>query len=148
MHVPYYFLNVQCWENMERKKMFLSKSHGQRSLAGYSPWGHKRVGCDLATKTTTMKTTLAVLVFINLLLGSWLLRYCSSPIPGSLQITLFLFYYFMFLAVLHSMPNLSSLTRVWTCAPGSRILTLNLNHWISREVPQITLLIQINFHFI
>ena len=23
---------------------------GQRSLAGYSPWGHKRVGHDLATK--------------------------------------------------------------------------------------------------
>ena len=26
------------------------ESHGQRSLAGYSPWGHKRVGFDLATK--------------------------------------------------------------------------------------------------
>ena len=26
------------------------ESHGQRSLTGYSPWGHKRVGCDLATK--------------------------------------------------------------------------------------------------
>ena len=26
------------------------KSHGQRSLAGYSPGGHKRVGHDLATK--------------------------------------------------------------------------------------------------
>ena len=26
------------------------KSHGQRSLAGYSPWGHKRVRHDLATK--------------------------------------------------------------------------------------------------
>ena len=26
------------------------KSHGQRSLAGYSPWGHKRVGHGLATK--------------------------------------------------------------------------------------------------
>ena len=26
------------------------KSHGQRSLAGYSPWGHKRVGHDLATE--------------------------------------------------------------------------------------------------
>ena len=26
------------------------KSHGQRSLVGYSPWGHKRVGHDLATK--------------------------------------------------------------------------------------------------
>ena len=27
-----------------------SKSHGQRSLVGYSPWGHKRVGYNLATK--------------------------------------------------------------------------------------------------
>ena len=26
------------------------KSHGQRSLAGYSPWSHKRVGHDLGTK--------------------------------------------------------------------------------------------------
>ena len=26
------------------------KSHGQRSLAGYSPWVRKRVGHDLATK--------------------------------------------------------------------------------------------------
>ena len=26
------------------------KSHGQRNLAGYSPWGHKRVGHNLATK--------------------------------------------------------------------------------------------------
>ena len=26
------------------------KMHGQRSLAGYSPWGHKIVGHDLAAK--------------------------------------------------------------------------------------------------
>ena len=26
------------------------KSHGQRSLVGYSPWGHKRIRHDLATK--------------------------------------------------------------------------------------------------
>ena len=26
------------------------KPHGQRSLAGYSPWGHQRVGHDLVTK--------------------------------------------------------------------------------------------------
>ena len=28
----------------------LGKSHGQRSLAGYSPWGRKRVEHDLVTK--------------------------------------------------------------------------------------------------
>jgi len=27
---------------------FPGKPHGQRSLGGYSPWGHKRVGHDLA----------------------------------------------------------------------------------------------------
>ena len=27
--------------------------HGQKSPVGYSPWGHKRVGQDLATTTTT-----------------------------------------------------------------------------------------------
>ena len=26
------------------------KSHGQRSLVGYSPWGHKRARHDLATE--------------------------------------------------------------------------------------------------
>jgi len=31
----------------------LEKSHGQRSLVGYSPWGLKRVGHDLATKQQT-----------------------------------------------------------------------------------------------
>ena len=35
--------------------VFLSgKSHGQRSLAGYSPWGCKRIEHDLATKTTKL----------------------------------------------------------------------------------------------
>ena len=44
-------------ENPSRKKwqpilvFWLGKSHGQRSLAGYSAWGCKRVGHDLATKT-------------------------------------------------------------------------------------------------
>ena len=32
------------------------KSHGQRSLAGYSPWGRKRVEHDLSTKTATTET--------------------------------------------------------------------------------------------
>jgi len=31
----------------------LGKSHGQRSLAGYIPWGHKRVGHNLVDQTTT-----------------------------------------------------------------------------------------------
>ena len=31
----------------------LGKSDGQRSLAGYSPWDCKRVGCNSVTKTIT-----------------------------------------------------------------------------------------------
>ena len=31
------------------------KSHGQRSLVGYSPWGGKRVGHDLATEQQQAK---------------------------------------------------------------------------------------------
>ena len=31
----------------------LAKSHGQRSLSGYSPWGCKRIGHDRATKQQT-----------------------------------------------------------------------------------------------
>ena len=26
------------------------ESHGQRSLVGYSPWGHKKIGHNLVTK--------------------------------------------------------------------------------------------------
>ena len=32
------------------------KSHGQRSLAGHSSWGDKRVGCDLSTKQQQLDT--------------------------------------------------------------------------------------------
>ena len=30
------------------------KFHGQRSLVGYSPWGHKRVGHDLANNSNKL----------------------------------------------------------------------------------------------
>ena len=34
--------------NQQQQQVFLSgKSHGPRSLAGYSTWSHKRVGHDL-----------------------------------------------------------------------------------------------------
>ena len=32
---------------------FTGKSQGQRKAMGYSPWGSKRVGFELATETTT-----------------------------------------------------------------------------------------------
>ena len=35
----------------QRTPVFLpGKSHGQRSLADYSPWAHKRIGHNLLTK--------------------------------------------------------------------------------------------------
>ena len=38
-------------KEMATTPVFLPReSHGQKSLAGYSPWGGKRVGHDLATK--------------------------------------------------------------------------------------------------
>ena len=37
-------------KEMQSTPVFLPrKSHGQRSLPGYSPWGHERVEHDLAT---------------------------------------------------------------------------------------------------
>ena len=41
------------------------KSHGQRSLAGYSPWGH-RVGHDLATKWQQKHSCFTVLCYFLL----------------------------------------------------------------------------------
>jgi len=33
------------------ERLMPGESHGQRSLVGYSPWGHKRVRHDRATDT-------------------------------------------------------------------------------------------------
>ena len=41
------------------------KFHGQRTVAGYSPWGRKRVGHDLVTKQQTMITSLHASYFID-----------------------------------------------------------------------------------
>ena len=43
------------WEDPLEKEMatyssMLAKSHGQRSLAGYSPWRHESIRQDLVTK--------------------------------------------------------------------------------------------------
>ena len=43
------------WEDTLEKEMATHsiilawRIHGQKSLVGYSPWGRKRVSCDLAT---------------------------------------------------------------------------------------------------
>ena len=60
------------WEDAWRSKWqptpvyLLRKSHGQRSLAGYSPWGCKRVGHYLATKTNRTVMLLSVSPFMSI----------------------------------------------------------------------------------
>ena len=44
------FLDLEDQHLATHSSLLAGKSHGQRSLADYSPWGHKRVGHDLATK--------------------------------------------------------------------------------------------------
>ena len=41
----------------------LGKSHGQRSLEGYSPWGHKTVRHDLATKQQQQSFKIILIYF-------------------------------------------------------------------------------------
>ena len=38
------------------------KSYRKRSLVGYSPWGHKRIGQDLATKQQQQKKNVKLAV--------------------------------------------------------------------------------------
>ena len=44
------FLDLEDQHLATQSSLLAGKSHGQRSLADYSPWGRKRVGHDLATK--------------------------------------------------------------------------------------------------
>ena len=44
------FLDLEDQHLATHSSLLAGKSHGQRSLADYSPWGRKRVGYDLATK--------------------------------------------------------------------------------------------------
>ena len=51
MRVPSLGQEDSLEKEMESGPAFLLEvSHGQRSLAGYSPWGRKRVGHNLVTK--------------------------------------------------------------------------------------------------
>ena len=54
------------------------KSHGQRSLAGYSPWGHKQVRHNLAIKQRTLRYTVPR-VYHALM--------CKTYLPGVLNKT-------------------------------------------------------------
>ena len=48
-------------KEMTSPLLFLpGKSHGQRSQVGYSPWDHKRIGQDLATKQQQQYSTVCI----------------------------------------------------------------------------------------
>ena len=50
---------ILCRRKWQPTPIFLpEKSHGQRSLAGYSPWGHKRVRHDLAKQQYLVQISL------------------------------------------------------------------------------------------
>ena len=59
------------WEDpLEKKMVTLSsilpeKSYEQRSLAGYSPWGHKRVRYDLLTEHTHIQGPILIFLIIR-----------------------------------------------------------------------------------
>ena len=48
------------------------KSHGQRSLPDYGPWGHKRIGHDLATNQSQQFFPVLSFLDVNLCLKLYL----------------------------------------------------------------------------
>ena len=58
------------------------KSHGQRILAGYSPWGHKSDGHDLMTAAASAKLLQSCPTLCDPIDGSP----PGSPVPGILQV--------------------------------------------------------------
>ena len=77
----------------------LGRSHGQKSLVDYNPWGHKRVGHDLVTETTRTLGTLP----LEWNLAQWVK--CT------------------FLAISHS-PQFHMLKGAWLSTPTHASLTL------------------------
>ena len=73
----------------------LGNSHGQRSLAGYRSWGHKRVGHDLAIKQQQFYYITHSLYFD--------LPYClilSSVAPHPAQFRIYQGSYIVFIAIM------------------------------------------------
>ena len=105
------------------------KYHGQRTLVGYGPWGHKESD-TLSNWTHTHGSAL----FFSLLLAALGLRCCihrllffqyegcrarglSSCGSGSSSCCMWPLYLYHTSFVAHGLWNLSSLTKNWTCVP-------------------------------
>ena len=61
--------SLACEDPLKRKcqstPVFMpGKSHGQRSLAGYSPWGNKRVGHNTVAKQQSMHICIYIVGYI------------------------------------------------------------------------------------
>ena len=57
------------------------KSHGETNLAGYGPWGHKKVGYDQATAAAAAKSLQSCPTLCDPIDGNP----PGSPVPGILQ---------------------------------------------------------------
>ena len=97
------------------------ESHGQRSLVGYSPWGHKRVGPDWATNIFIFTTSTIHLISMRIRSLSW--PNCSWALLSSFSI----------IHVLQS-PVLARILSCWWFSPKS--FTLNPSHiWPNPHPP-------------
>ena len=75
------------WEDLQKRKwqptpvFFPGDFHGQRNLAGYSPWGHKESdGNEWLTSHTQIEFVTPLLLFYILLFWLWGIWDFSSPI--------------------------------------------------------------------
>ena len=69
MHVPW-VRNIPLEQGMARTPILLpGKSHGQMSLVGYNPWGHKEL--DM-TEQYVDYTVLWTLSSVSILFSAWL----------------------------------------------------------------------------
>ena len=106
------------------------ESHGQRSLAGYSPRGHKELD-------TTERLTLSLSCFLNI---TWHLLLCTFFKKMIFWCGLFfksllhlLQYCFCFMFWSWDTWDISFPTKDWTRTPC--IERWSLNYWTAREVP-------------
>ena len=98
------------------------KSHGQRSLVGYSPWGHKRVRHDWATKQKQVEEIQAHLILFH----STLLHFTDTAFVTSWR----------FVATLHCQITIVQLlSHVWLfVTPWTAAYQASLSFIITRSL--------------
>ena len=57
--------------------------HGQRSLAGYNPWGHEESDTTKCTHTTHTHTPVYIYIYIYISISIYIFKYLV-PYPGVL----------------------------------------------------------------